>query len=80
MGLNNLVWVPKNLDSCACALRRSSGTAVFVYEPAEHGFALNSGADRLGMGGGFGYRQGWSLIQRAMWAVLVVVSRVLAKD
>jgi hypothetical protein len=38
VGLSNLVWVPKNLDSSASALGRSSGTAVLVYEAAEHGF------------------------------------------
>jgi len=80
LGLNNLVWVAKNLDSCASALRRSGCTAVLVCEPAEHGFALNSGAGRFGTGGGFGSRHGWSLIEAAMWAVLIVVSRVLAKD
>jgi membrane-associated phospholipid phosphatase len=72
--------VPKNLDSSGPALRRSSGTAVFVYEPAEHGFSMNSGTDRFAAAGGFRCRRGWPLIEAAMWAVLIVVSRVLAKD
>ena len=41
-GLGLLVWVSKNLVSSGSALQRPSGTGLFVYEPAEHGFALTA--------------------------------------
>jgi hypothetical protein len=34
--------VSKNLVSSGSALQRPSGTGLFVYEPAEHGFALTA--------------------------------------
>jgi hypothetical protein len=42
-----VVGVAENLNSSAPAFRRSIGTAAFVSEPAEHGFALNSGTNRF---------------------------------